>query len=245
MSDVLLIEEPSDGVLLLSLNRPAQRNALDIELVAAMNAAFDDFAGNARWRAAILAGTSPAFCAGLDLKTFSSPDAPRSAVTALIRRVPHLGKPIIAAVGGAAYTGGFELALGCDFILASVAARFADTHAKIGALSGSGMGARLPHAVGARFARQMMLSCQPIDAPTALRVGLINELLPADALLPRAVEVAAAMAAHDSALLRIAKDVIDRGSEATLADALAIEAEALDQRKAQGAMAWSTPAAAR
>lgn len=93
--------------------------------------------------------------------------------------MPQLDKPIIAAVDGAAYTGGLELALGCDFILASEAARFADTHAKIGALSGSGMGSRLPRAVGARFARQMMLTCAPIDAATALRVGLVNEVWPA------------------------------------------------------------------
>lgn len=242
MSDVLLIEEPADGVLLLTLNRPAQRNAINIALLDAMNAAFDDFAANDRWRAAVLTGAAPAFCAGLDLKTFSAPNAPRAAVTALIQRVPHLGKPIIAAVGGAAYTGGLELALGCDFILASEAARFADTHAKIGALSGSGMGSRLPHAVGARFARQMMLSCMPIDAATALRVGLINELLPADALLPRAIEVAEAIAAHDPGLIRIAKGVIDRGSETTLAAALTIETEALEKRKAKGAMMWKAPA---
>jgi len=205
-----------------------------------MNSALDDFTADDRWRAAVLTGTPPAFCAGLDLKTFSAPDAPRSAVTALIQRVPRLNKPIIAAVGGAAYTGGLELALGCDFILAIQAARFADTHARIGALSGSGMGSRLPHAVGARFARQMMLTCEPIDAATALRVGLINELLPAEALLPRAVELARAIATHDSALIGITKGVIDRGSEATLAQALTIETEALERRKAQGVMTWNS-----
>lgn len=239
MNEVLLAEETTAGVLLLTLNRPAQRNAIDIALLDALNAAFDDFAGNGRWRAAIVTGASPAFCAGLDLKTFSAPDAPRSAVTALIQRVPRLGKPIIAAVGGAAYTGGLELALGCDFILASEVARFADTHAKIGALSGSGMGSRLPHAVGTRFARQMMLSCQPIDAETALRIGLINELLPTDLLLPRAIQIATAIASHDPELVAIAKGVLDRGSETTLGEALAIETDALARRKARGTMSWN------
>lgn len=240
MNDALIIEEPHAGVLLLTLNRPAQRNAIDFTLLAALNAAFDDFAGNDHWRAAVLTGAPPAFCAGLDLKSFSAPDAPRAAVTALIQRVPRLGKPIIAAVGGAAYTGGLEMALGCDFILASEAAHFADTHAKIGALSGSGMGSRLPHAVGTRFARQMMLSCEPIDATTALRVGLVNELVATDRLLPRAFDVAAAIASHDPALIRIAKEVLDRGSETTLGEAMAIETEALARRKAQGAMSWNT-----
>ncbi|QDC39857.1 enoyl-CoA hydratase-related protein [Sphingobium fuliginis] len=237
---VLLAEEAGEGILLLTMNRPAQRNAIDLALLDAMNAAFDAFVQDDRWRVGVLTGAPPAFCAGLDLKTFSAPEAPRQGVTALIQRVPRLGKPMIAAVGGAAYTGGLELALGCDFILASENARFADTHAKIGALSGSGMGSRLPRAVGARFARQMILSCQPVDAATALRVGLANELLPAEQLLPRAIEIAGAIAAHDPGLIRMSKSVIDRGTEGTLADALAIETEALQQRKAMGAMAWSS-----
>lgn len=240
-NDVLLIEEPSDGVMLLTLNRPAQRNAIDLALLDALNDAFARFRTDDRWRAAVLTGAPPAFCAGLDLKTFSAPDAPRHRVTALIQSIAHLGKPIVAAVGGAAYTGGLEMALGCDFILAGAGARFADTHAKIGALSGSGMGSRLPHAVGTRFARQMMLSCQPIDAATALRVGLANEVLADDALIPRAVEVAAAIAQHDPGLVRIVKGVLDRGSETTLGEAIRIEANALAKRKAAGAMSWSAP----
>ncbi len=86
----------------------------------------------------------------------------------------------------------------------------------------------------------MMLSSQPIDAASALRVGLINELLPADRLLPRAIEVATAMAAHDPGLIRIVKGVLDRGSRTTLGEAMDIEAEALLRRKAEGAMAWTT-----
>lgn len=238
MSDVLLTDEPRQGVLLLTLNRPAQRNAIDIALLEALDSALDDFSADDRWRVAVLTGAPPAFCAGLDLKSFSAPDAPRARVTALIQRLPHLGKPIVAAVNGAAYTGGLEMALGCDFVLASENARFADTHAKIGALSGSGMGARLPHAVGTRFAKQMMLACQPIDAATALRVSLVNEVLAAQALLPRAIDVATAIAAHDPGLVHIVKDVLDQGSRHTLGEALTIEADALARRKARGAMAW-------
>ena len=239
MSETLLVEEAAAGVLLLTLDRPAQRNAIDLDLCDALAGALARFRDEERWRAAILTGRPPAFCAGLDLKSFAAPDAPRHHVTELIHSVAALGKPIIAAVNGAAYTGGLELALACDFILASEEARFADTHAKIGALSGSGMGSRLPHAVGQRFAKQMMFSCQPIDAPTALRVGLVNELLPADRLLPRAIELAAAAAGHDPALVRIVKDVLDRGGAATLAEAIGIEREALARRKAEGAMRWA------
>jgi enoyl-CoA hydratase len=187
----------------------------------------------------VLTGAPPAFCAGLDLKAFSAPDSPRHLVTELITSLPGLGKPLIAAVNGAAYTGGLELALGCDFIIAGEGARFADTHAKIGALSGSGMGSRLPYAVGARWARQMMLTCQPIDSATALRIGLVNEVVPDDALVGRAVALAQAIAAHDPELVRLAKSVIDRGSESTLADAVRIERETLAERKKAGAMAWN------
>lgn len=240
---VLSVEEARDGVMLLTLDRPAQRNAIDMAMLEALAEAFDRFRGEAIWRAAVVTGRPPAFCAGLDLKTFSAPDAPRERVTALIQSIPRLDKPIVAAVNGAAYTGGLEMALGCDFILASEEARFADTHARIGALSGSGMGSRLPYAVGTRFARQMMLSCEPIDAATALRIGLANEVLPADLLIPRALDVASAIAAHDPDLIRIAKSVLDRGSETTLGDAIAIEADALARRKAEGAMSWTAGAA--
>jgi enoyl-CoA hydratase len=238
MTGVLVSETLADGVLLLTLNRPSQRNALDLELTEALQAELARFKNEAGLRAAVLTGAPPAFCAGLDLKSFSAPEAPRFKVTELITSLPYLGKPIIAAVNGAAYTGGLELALGCDFILASEQARFADTHAKIGALSGSGMGSRLPHAVGTRFAKQMMLSCAPIDAATALRAGLVNEVLAADALLPRALELAGMIASRDPGLVRIARGVLDHGAETTLREALLFEQFALAKRKNEGAMVW-------
>lgn len=240
MTRVLSVEPAGEGVLLLTLDRPAQRNAFDVELVEAMRDALADFRDDARWRAAVLTGRPPAFCAGMDLKSFSAPGAPRHLFTELISSIPYLGKPIIAAVNGAAFTGGLELALACDFIIASEEARFADTHAKIGALSGSGMASRLPHAVGTRFAKQMMLSCEPIDALTALRAGLANEVVPAAQLVPRALELASAIARHDPRLIGIVKSVLDRGSEATLGEAIGIERDALARRKAEGAVAWST-----
>jgi enoyl-CoA hydratase len=241
VSGVLATAEAKPGVLLITLDRPAQRNAIDLALLDALRGAFDSFGNEAHWRAAVITGRPPAFCAGLDLKTFSAPDAPRHLVGEMIRAIPYIGKPIIAAVNGAAFTGGLEIALACDFILASEEARFADTHAKIGALSGSGMGSRLPHAVGTRFAKQMALSCEPIDAATALRIGIANEVLPTDRLLPRALEVASAIAGHDPALVQTAKSVLDRGSETNLAEAIAIEADALARRKSEGAMAWTRP----
>lgn len=240
MTDELRFGKAAEHVLLLTLNRPAQRNAIDPALCRALSDALSRFRDEDRWHVAVITGASPAFCAGLDLKHYSAPDAPRHHVTEMIRSIADLEKPIIAAVNGAAFTGGLEIALSCDFIIAAEGARFADTHAKIGALSGSGMGSRLPRAVGARFARQMMFAGEPIDAVTALRVGLINELVAPQALLPRAIGVAELIAGVDPSILRIAKSVVDRGTEKTLGEAIEIERAALAKRKAETDMAWNT-----
>jgi enoyl-CoA hydratase len=239
MSSVLLLSEPVEGVMLLTLNRPEARNAINLELVDALTDAFAEFRMSPKWRAGVLTGTAPAFCAGLDLKSFSSPNAPRHRVTEVVASIPSLGKPIIAAVNGAAFTGGLEIVLGSDFAIASSEARFADTHAKIGALSGSGMGSRLPRAVGAAWARQMMFTCVPIDAETALRIGLVNEVVEPGKLIGRALELASKIAVHDPELVRLAKQVVDCGSEATLAEAIEIEARTLAERKVKGAMQWT------
>ena len=238
MTDILLRSEEADGVLLLTMNRPDARNAISLELAEELSFALAEFKADGRWRAGVLTGAPPAFCAGLDLKSFSAPDAPRYKVTELIASLPNLGKPLIAAVGGAAMTGGLELVLACDFAIAGTQARFADTHARIGALSGSGMGSLLPRTVGARWARQMMLTCAPIDAQTALRIGLVNELVEQDQLVPRAVELAAMIAAHDPQLVSLAKGVIDQGFRTTLEEAGVIERRTLAERKASGGMEW-------
>lgn len=238
--DPVLLSVKQDGVLTLTLNRPAARNALSLSLVRDLRAAFDAYQADPEARAAILTGSPPVFSTGLDLKDFAAPDSPRGEVGDLIRSVAAVTKPLIAAVNGPAMTGGLELALGCDFILASEEARFGDTHLKIGALSGSGMNSRLPQAVGLRWAKQMILGCQPVDAATALRIGLVNEVLPADRLMERAQDLARTIAGWNPELVAIVKNTLDRGSEGTLADALHLEADALAARKARSAMAWAT-----
>jgi enoyl-CoA hydratase len=235
-----LAVEIHGAVLVLTLSRPAQRNALDLSLVDALARAMTRYTEDASLRCAVLTGAPPAFCAGLDLKAFATADSPRGQVSAFINSLAELPKPIIAAVNGPAITGGLELALSCDFIIAAESARFGDTHARIGALSGSGMGARLPRAIGARFAKQMILTCETIDAATALRVGLVNEVTQDDALLARARALALAIAAHDPELVGLAKRVVDRGSLETLGGALQIERDVLAERKRTRAMSWKT-----
>lgn len=239
-ADPVLLSTLQDGVLTLTLNRPSARNALSLRLVRELRSTLEAFVDNPEARVAVITGATPAFCAGLDLKDFSAPDSPRGEVSELVRWLPGIPKPLIAAVNGAAMTGGMEIVLACDFAIASEQARFGDTHLRIGALSGSGMNSRLPQAVGLRWAKQIVFGCQPVDAATALRIGLVNEVLPAEELMPRVQALASAIAGWDPELVAIAKNTMDRGAEGTLTDALRIEAEALAARKARGAMAWKS-----
>ena len=179
-----LLIDIAGPVLSLTLNRPAARNALNLALTRALAQQLQRFADDPNLRVAIVTGSDPAFCAGLDLKDFSAADSPRHEVAALIDSMPRLRKPIIAAINGPAMTGGLELALGCDFLIASERARFGDTHTKIGALSGGGTTSRLPHAIGHRWSKQMSYTSLAIDAATALRIGLVNELQPHENCIP-------------------------------------------------------------
>jgi enoyl-CoA hydratase len=234
----LLYAERRNAILTLTLHRPDARNALNLELTRALVDEIRRFDADSTLRVMIVTGTDPAFCAGLDLREFSVPGSPRAEVGALISDFPLRRKPVIGAINGPAMTGGLELALGCDFLIASERARFGDTHTKVGALAGGGIGSRLPHAIGYRWAKQMSFTCQPIDAATALRIGLVNEVVAHDALLARAFELAQQIAAFDPELIATVKEVLDGGAQTTLAEAIQIERNALAARKARGEMSW-------
>ncbi|TDN59262.1 enoyl-CoA hydratase [Paraburkholderia sp. BL10I2N1] len=238
-SDVLVAHREG-GVLTLTLNRPHVRNALNLALTRALVDALTAFEADDSLRVLIVTGADPAFCAGLDLGDFAAPDAPRSEVAAMIDMWPRLSKPVIAACNGAAVTGGLELAMGCDFIIASERARFADTHTKIGALAGGGMTARLPYIVGPRWAKQISFTSDPVDAATALRIGLVNEVISHATLLDRARALATTIASRAPVLIGTVKRVIDTGALGSLGEALDLERAALAERKAQGPMAWQT-----
>ncbi|EEA03990.1 Enoyl-CoA hydratase/isomerase [Burkholderia sp. H160] len=234
----LLGVQRDGAVLTLTLNRPEARNALNLALTEVLVDALHRFEADESLHVLIVTGADPAFCAGLDLNDFSAPDAPRARVAEMIDLWPRITKPVIAAVNGAAVTGGLELAMGCDFIIASERARFADTHTKIGALAGGGMTARLPYIVGPRWAKQISLTSDPIDAATALRIGLVNEVVSHDQLMERAASLAKTIASRRPDLVATVKRVIDQGALASLEEALRIEKAALAQRKQSGGMAW-------
>jgi enoyl-CoA hydratase/carnithine racemase len=193
---VLLVEDVGP-VRVLTLNRPGARNALSGELISALYAGLVAADDDPAVRAVVLTGADPAFCAGVDLKQASAEGAAyfaRYRDEDCIGQVGRMRKPVIGAVNGPAFTGGLEIALGCDFLLASERAVFADTHARVGVLPGGGMTARLPALVGQGWARRMSLTGDPVPAALAERIGLVTEVVAHDELRDRALALAAAAA---------------------------------------------------
>jgi enoyl-CoA hydratase len=207
----VLTVERHGPVALVVLDRPEARNALTGAMIAALGTALADADADPDVAAVVLTGRDPAFCAGLDLtdlaRTYADvAAAPRTGQAdgdgpPVVRRglLPDTSIPVIGAVNGPAVTGGLELALGCDFLLASERATFADTHARVGVLPAGGMTIRLPGLIGVNRARQMSLTGDFVDAATACRWGLVNEVVAHDELLPRALDLAGAVAESDPA----------------------------------------------
>ncbi|CAB4850716.1 unannotated protein [freshwater metagenome] len=193
--------EITDAVATVTLNRPQARNALSAALRQELRATIARLDDDDTVRAIVLTGADPAFCAGVDLRELSAP-GPHPAVGPLAEPFITSRTPLIGAINGAAYTGGLELALACHLLVASERASFADTHARIGFTPGWGLTVLLTEAIGSRRAREMTLSCQPIDAQTALQWGLVNRVVPHEDLLRETAALASAIAANDAAAVR-------------------------------------------
>jgi enoyl-CoA hydratase len=200
VSDLVLVDV-TDGIALVTLNRPEARNALSSDMLSQLVGHMTRLDARADVDVLVLTGAGPAFCAGLDLKEMAASGA--NIRPADGRPWPELAKPLIGAVNGAAVTGGLELALACDFLIASERARFADTHTRVGLVPFWGMSVLLPQAVGVRVAREMSLTGNFMDAEEARRVGLVNRVVPHDDLLPVAMALAADIASAEPAATRV------------------------------------------
>ena len=222
--DVLLIET-TDRVRTLTLNRPKSRNALSSALRKQFFAALRDAEADDSVDVVILTGADPVFCAGLDLKelgdTTELPD--------ISPKWPPMTKPVIGAVNGAAVTGGLELALYCDILIASEQARFADTHARVGLLPTWGLSVRLPQKVGVGMARRMSLTGDYLSAADALRTGLVTEVVAHDELLKTARRVAASITGNNQKAVRALLGSYHRIDDAQTNDGLWIEAASARQ----------------
>lgn len=224
----VLLTTDHDGVRLLTFNRPDARNSLSVELIHALSAELRAADADPGVRAIVLTGTDPAFCAGLDLKALAA-DGPDYLQLFhddhCIRLVGELATPVVGAVNGAAFTGGLEIALGCDFLVASERAIFADTHARVGVLPDGGMTARLPDRVGTAWARRMSLTSEVVDAALALRIGLVTEVVAHDQLVDHALGVAARIADGHGDVVRSLKHMYAEGWAATTGTVLDIETQ--------------------
>jgi enoyl-CoA hydratase len=229
MSKEVLKVEKREGIATLTLNRPEAMNALSRELRGAISAAFGDLHGDGAIRVVILTGEGRAFCAGFDLKELGAEDTGGTAAleeTDVLAAMQVFEGPIIGAINGHAITGGFELALACDLLVASTEARFADTHIRVGVLPGWGLSQKLPRLIGISRAKELSLTGNPIGAEQALAWGLVNRVVPPNELLPTCRALAADMLSCDANALRGYKKLIDRGYGMALSDALKHEADA-------------------
>ena len=233
MTESVLLIERDGAVATLTLNRPDQMNALSAALRLAIGSAFCELQEDPNVRAAVLTGAGRAFCAGMDLAELSAGaegetghDTSVVGQAEMAEGIAGFAGPIIAAVNGHAITGGFELALACDLILASENAKFADTHARVGILPGWGLSQRLPRLIGVARAKEISFSGNTIDAVLACEWGLVNRVVKPDALLPASQALAGEMASCVPHVLTGYKKLIDEGLAMSLPDALAYERNA-------------------
>jgi enoyl-CoA hydratase len=197
--DAPLTVEHDGEVATIWLDRPDRRNALDGELIALLPQVVAALDGRDDVRAIVLTGRDPAFCAGVDLRALGGGDTELVLPKGQRGPLPQRTTPVIGAVNGPAVTGGLELALACDWLVASEHARFADTHARVGVLPGWGLSVLLPRRVGMGRAKEMSMTGRFVDAETALAWGLVNHVVPHDQLLAFARGLATEVAGTDSA----------------------------------------------
>lgn len=209
------------------LNRPQRRNAINSALQGELVAALAEFDADTEARVAVLSGADPAFCAGMDLHELGNGSMGYDdEATTFAQAMRAVGKPIIGAINGPTVAGGLELALACDFLIASERAWFADSHADVGVVPGGGLTVYLAQAVGVRRARQISLTGEYVTADRALRDGLVTEVLAHEQLLPRAAQLAAAVAARGELVVAAIRTAYDRTLNLPADEALDAESAA-------------------
>lgn len=228
-AEPILLVERDGPVATLTLNRPKQLNALSVALRVEIVKTIRALSASDDVRAIVLTGNGRAFSAGVDLKEAGQKGfslgvgGQANADMDLAAAFADCPWPVIGAINGFAITGGFELALMCDVLLASAEARFADTHSRVGLMAVWGLSQKLPRIIGASRAKELSLTGNYLDAETAERWGLVNRVLAPEDLVPAARKLAHEMASVEGGLLKRMKAVIDDGLALPLPDALKME----------------------
>lgn len=224
----MLRVERDGPVEILTLDRPDAMNALSKALRGELCAAIRRSAADPDIHVLILTGAGRAFCAGLDLKELAADGRELllgGEAADPVAAITECPKPIIAALNGVAITGGFELALACDVLIASTNARFADTHARIGVMPGWGLSQKLSRLIGPYRAKELSLSGNFLDAETACAWGLVNRVVAPDQLLATARALAADIASVPPERVANYKRLIDEGYALSFGEALRRESE--------------------
>jgi enoyl-CoA hydratase len=225
-----LLFELTDGIARITVNRPDKLNALNAIVIAELGDAVTRIETDSAVRGVILTGAGPkAFVAGADIGELTDQGATGGRSRALagqqvFRRLERCGKPVIAAVNGFALGGGCELAMACHLRVASEQAKFGQPEVKLGIAPGYGGTVRLPRLVGKGRALELLLTGEIIDAQEALRIGLVNRVVPADRLLPEAEAVLRSILANGPLAIRACLEAVDNGLEMTADQALLFEA---------------------
>ena len=228
MSDDVVIVAIDGAIATVTLNRPAAMNALSRAMRQQLAAAMHRLEADDAVRVVILTGAGDrAFTAGLDLKELGSEGLAAANAQAAdenpVMAIELLTKPCIGAINGVAITGGFEVALACDILVASDRARFADTHARVGIMPGWGLSQKLSRLIGPYRARELSLTGNFLDAATACRWGLVNRVVPAADLMATATALAVDMASIEPGFAKAYKALINDGYAMTFGDGLALE----------------------
>lgn len=234
MSNDVVLLDVSERLATITLNRPEARNALSSEVLRLLPQLMQAADRRDDVDVIILTGADPAFCAGLDLKELGSTAGNLSIRTAEVDEhgpFPKLGKPLIGAINGVAITGGFELALNCDFLVASERARFGDTHTRVGVMPGWGLTVLLPQAIGVRRAREMSFTGNFLTGHEAYECGLVNHVVAHEELMPFTRALALDIVSNDQPAVRQIRATYAAVTSTSVADGWLVEAH--------DARAWS------
>lgn len=251
----ILLDQPEDGIYLLTLNRPKALNALSPALIAELGDAIDRVAADKDARVLLLTGAGKAFAAGADIVAMQHMTGIEgrdfsAATLRTFRKLELLPVPAIALVNGYALGGGCELTMCCDFILASDKAVFGQPEVNLGVSPGFGGSQRLPRLVGRARALELLFTGRQVPADEALRIGLAMQVFAADELLPKALEMARLIAAKGPVAMRLTKQLVQRGQDLDLDNACELESEVFGllfstRDKAEGMTAFLERRAAR
>lgn len=224
---LILVDKTRNGIATITINRPQALNALTRDMLVTLAYSFTRLDEDPDVKVIILTGAGRAFSAGVDLTAASDvfKGDVKTEATDTLAQMQKCHKPIIGAINGHCITAGFEIALGCDILVASTAAKFIDTHAKFGIFPSWGLSQRLQRAIGPYRAREVSLTATALDAQTAEKWGLVNRVVAPSELLGAARGIAEAILKNNEGLFLKYKAVINDGFKLPLGEALKLEQE--------------------